>query len=547
MYIVFKVLIDFKNDINIDSISPGSRIKISTDKKFVLFNYEKNNALKKYQIEKSEDIDSDKEYYVEMVSAQLCQNELTINEEPEYDYNRLTIKFHLTTNEVKIKCKIYGEDKYKKRIACKYLIENEQYSYLYKDAMNNTSKIRNLYSCNKEALSSEEKQGREKYVYDEYMNKYSNCEDKFTDSVGIIEFNMFDNSDLYFKIEKDSIDLISSNLLNLIDLKKCLNYLNNDLTNYKNNLSNFKYIEELTKLISIAENEISYCRIYNKKGHTGNCRLDRLLSHLTYINLHSLNGLIFADCKEIEKIQILGLEKKHKRGHSIEKDDKDNNIDEGTKIVNTKEVVSSVLGTYYYIENKDELNEFKKIFNINDDLSIGKYIIIGPDNIEKFVDEFLSVYRLNYYLATKKDNNDNILTCFSEFAKKVICKITKLVFLHEVGHMAFSNASVKNKIKSNESAANWFASLNLNGVEKYIVYLMTLLQPVVYQDYFTDGNLLPGGQLFQFVTNPNELNDAVQKYDIKTNTSYDDMVDYRNKLNEKYYIKVKDMIDDMYL
>lgn len=142
-------------------------------------------------------------------------------------------------------------------------------------------------------------------------------------------------------------------------------------------------------------------------------------------------------------------------------------------------------------------------------------------------------------MACKKKND--LLVDYEDFCNEMCKKITKLTFLHELGHMAFTGSNRTAKRESDESAANWFASIGLDVVEKYRIYLKTRMQPVEYQNFFTNTALLPGGKLFE---STKELEDACNLYNTENDKA---IIDYKDKCNFEYYKKVKDMIDDMYL
>ncbi|MBP3201796.1 MAG: hypothetical protein J6M39_09140 [Lachnospiraceae bacterium] len=522
-----------KSDLNekiIDKLIPNKKVYLDVQEKRIKLNAEHQNI--SFKTNEIKNITESGEYYIELVKAKLScfdsQSRIPFileNLPPIYKYDRLIIQLYLSKEKRNLDCKIYNVGNYSEEIPYKYLTNNETYKELYNLSICNTKKI-----VNKNRIVSTEYSSYNNYEY-YYMKEKKLLSDfdnnkslydkynAYTKSNKVINMDTFNNANSYVKRLEERLNIISKSLKTLLKHKA-------DFSNYFNE---FKYEEK--KLIELADKEHDYRKVYCDKGWIGDnyheimvrnnndnkvkidINDDDLLYYMTYINMHTLNGIIFLDDEFILK----GIECYIK-------------VDE--------------LGLYICIDNESTLEYFKRKYNISDvDFKIGKYVIIAPKHLEAFTKKYLKKYvtykNETYILACKKRND--LLVDYEDFCNEMCKKITKLTFLHELGHMAFTGSNRTAKRESDESAANWFASIGLDVVEKYRIYLKTRMQPVEYQNFFTNTALLPGGKLFK---STKELEDACNLYNTENDKA---IIDYKDKCNFEYYKKVKDMIDDMYL
>ena len=520
--IVFKVSESKLNNKIINKLLPEKKVKINVKDKIVIIDGEF------FEIDSINNISTDGNYYIEMVNANLaCAN--TTNSNIKI-YDGLIVKLYLCEKKKKINVKLFNVGKYNEEVAFTYI--TKYYNQLYKNAVKFSEKIKkkNKTNLDTDVNSYGYTYSRIKSIFDEADNNSNKSYYRYHVSGSLRISNL-----------KNSIDNIYNNFKNLIK------HYNDKLLSS----NNFNGDEE--KLIRIAESEFDFRHMICENSWTNEDKLSNLLYYMTYINMHSLNGIIFDDRiieyknnDEDEKWKRLrGFVSEKKRKGEIKKY---NYEDEGEYI--------GALGIYYYIESEQEAEAFRDAFDIKDNIGIGKYVVIGPKNIEKFVNEYIDTYfGKKFFKPTKEDYkmikagnynvknfNVNDMYALQELLNR---EITKLVFYHELGHMAFSNNSQAGfMIESNESAANWYASIGLNVVEKYRQYLKTRLQPQAYRNYFTNVSLLPSGKL---LSQNDKIDDIVDTYNIvHSNFNIKNVIKFKNDAAKEYYDKVMGMINDMY-
>ena len=248
--------------------------------------------------------------------------------------------------------------------------------------------------------------------------------------------------------------------------------------------------------------------------------LELRIMFVNYINLHHLTGIVFIEPKDLDYVRSIGEEfenskHRHKEEREFFKEFLDNKEDEkGEDGSNDESDTASLLAAYCYIENDNAVRNIQKHFNFEDDrFDIGKYIFVCAESIDDFIkNDIAKLYSKKQPMCF--DENDLNCTQKCPFYKgeekiDVVESVIKLIFLHEVGHMAFTNCSTKNKIICNETLANWFASLCVKTyAEKCMIREMTKFQPIEYKYYFTNPNEQKGQKIKIFEDENDIYNDA---------------------------------------
>ena len=281
------------------------------------------------------------------------------------------------------------------------------------------------------------------------------------------------------KVIKDNsfmVDIIKQKVLNSkSDVEKIylLNYLNNECGGQGKCAFN-----NLTDL------EPAYY-VWNPVFQDGRMELHTML--VNYINLHNLNGIVFIKPTEIEYIKMIGEENEMSKNR-----DKNKKIYDIIKETDAKTTgyKNSLLAAYCYIDNDNLANSVKMKLGIEDEgFGIGKYIFIVADSIDGFIkkniEKIYSTKRPKCYDSKDENCIQNCPLCNKKEKLNVMETVIKLIFLHEVGHMAFSNCSRKNKMVVDETAANFFASMCVKSLpEKCLIREITKFQPIEYKYYF---------------------------------------------------------------
>lgn len=208
---------------------------------------------------------------------------------------------------------------------------------------------------------------------------------------------------------------------------------------------------------------------------------------VNYINLHNLNGIVFIKPTEIEYIKMIGEENEMSKNR-----DKNNKIYDIKKETDAKTTgyKNSLLAAYCYIDNDNLANSVKMKLGIEDEgFGIGKYIFIVADSIDEFIkkniEKIYSTKRPKCYDSKDENCIQNCPLCNKKEKLNVMETVIKLIFLHEVGHMAFSNCSRKNKMVVDETAANFFVSMCVKSLpDKCLIREITKFQPIEYKYYF---------------------------------------------------------------
>lgn len=224
--------------------------------------------------------------------------------------------------------------------------------------------------------------------------------------------------------------------------------------------------------------------------------LELKVMFVNYINLHSLTGIVFIESKDLDYVRTIGEEfensKRKKCRSPFENLDESKNDDERKK----EKVVASLLAAYCYVENDNVANAIKSHFDFKDDkFDIGKYIFICANSIDDFIKRDISkIYTKEKPMCFDKNDVNCKEKCpLYKGKEKDSDKVDatdlaiKFIFLHEVGHMAFTNCSTNKKLIANETLANWFASICVDTCkEKCMIREITKYQPIEYKYYFTN-------------------------------------------------------------
>ena len=388
-----------KSDLNekiINELIPNKKVYLDVKENSIKLNIGKQED--SFKTNEIINLTESGEYYIELVKAKLSYFDsqsripfISENLPPIYKYDGLIIQLYLSKEKRNLDCKIYNVGNYGEEIPYKYLTNNETYKELYNLSICNTKKI-----VNKNRIVSTEYSSYNNYEY-YYMKEKKLLSDfdnnkspydkynAYTKSNKVINMDSFNNANSYVKRLEDRLNIISKNLKTLLKHKEDFNIYFNE----------FKY-EEM-KLIELADKEYDYRKVYCDKGWIGDnyheimvrnnndnkvkidINDDDLLYYMTYINMHTLNGIIFSDEELILK-----------------------EIDCYAKI--------DALGKYLCIDNEYSLNYFKDIYKISDvDFKIGKYVIIAPKHLEAFTKKYLKKYvtykNETYILACKKKND----------------------------------------------------------------------------------------------------------------------------------------------
>lgn len=179
-------------------------------------------------------------------------------------------------------------------------------------------------------------------------------------------------------------------------------------------------------------------------------------------NLWKLNGILLVDPVKMEYLRLLD---KNEDAESVKGDHPTDN---------EWEKLSESLGMFTELD-KEHAKYINENILLGESLSKGNWIFICPENIKSFSDNLLSClnfkYRGKYYTYFGK-SNEKMLDQF----------VLKKVLLHELGHLVFrkSNETTDKEIL-NETRANWFSSILMNESERYLLRIITALQPYRYQ------------------------------------------------------------------
>lgn len=215
------------------------------------------------------------------------------------------------------------------------------------------------------------------------------------------------------------------------------------------------------------------------------------LSFTAYLvlNISSLNGIYCTENLEMQHLQSINEYLRVLKNYNPnnireyeENPDGDANIYHLPPRKNIQSV-GQLLGLYLRVEDADALQHLRDRYDKELFKDAGNYIFLCPANIETFrkglkdklcpgdqdgIDDRIKQHRIPHI-----DSLEELLY--------------KLVFLHEVGHMAFSrpSRSIWKKQAEEETLANWFASISLTKLERDMIKTITELQPMAYRDYFT--------------------------------------------------------------
>ena len=375
--------------------------------------------------------------------------------------------------------------------------------------------------------------------------------DEVSNSIKFYNYKKYEKTNSYKYISKNANRLINTAVKSVMDilynntlmydiLKDKVNHAKSDveriyLLNYLK-----KYSGKQGKVLfnNLTNNEPifrSWFPVYH------NDEMGLLATFTNYINLHNLSGVVFIEPKDIEYIREIGEEIELSKNR--EKNNKNYDLEEKSKKV-TAVGKSSLLASYCYIDNDSIADNLKTRLNITDDgFGIGKYIFVAA----KSIDDFISKDIKKIYSKTKPncyDKNDynctqNCPLCIKKEKMSVVESAVKLIFLHEVGHMAFSNCSRKNKMVVDETAANFFTSLCTKYLpELCMIREMTNFQPEEYKYYFPS--------LYSFKPIRFYVNDSNPEYiDYRTESAFKTLK-YGLMRAEQYFKLADDLIKSLY-
>ncbi len=179
-------------------------------------------------------------------------------------------------------------------------------------------------------------------------------------------------------------------------------------------------------------------------------------------NLWKLKGILLVDPIKMEYLKWL-----------VKNEEVESNKDD--HLTNNEwEKLSENLGMFIELD-KENAKYINENILLGESLSKGNWIFICPENIRSFSDNMLSYlnfkYKGKYYTYFDK-SNEKMLNQF----------VLKKVLLHELGHLVFrkSNETTDKEIL-NETRANWFSSILMNDSERYLLRIITAIQPYRYQ------------------------------------------------------------------
>ena len=190
-------------------------------------------------------------------------------------------------------------------------------------------------------------------------------------------------------------------------------------------------------------------------------------------NVSILNAVVFVNNRDLRHLQNVNRYQEVEMYNEQQDDNYFSGDDrQGFRVPPAKniELISSCLGLYMDVKTSDTLKYLAKEYDGDTFSSRGSYIFLCPTNIEKFVAEIW---------------NDFWISSNTLYANDKKSMLYKLVFLHEVGHMAFKSLSLKKKNSNEETLANWVASFCITGRERELIREKTQKQPREYQRYIT--------------------------------------------------------------
>ena len=297
---------------------------------------------------------------------------------------------------------------------------------------------------------------------DLYLTDKNELLDKASNSIKLYNFEKYKKTHTYKYISKNSRKLMYTAISAVKNVIKDNSFMVDII---KQKVLNSKTETEKIYLLNYLKNECGgqgKCAFnyltnlapayYNWNPVFQDSRMELHAMLVNYINLHNLNGIVFITPTEIEYIKTVGEE--NEMSKDIDKNNKKYDIG---KTINEK---NSLLAAYCYIDNDNLANSVKTKLQIEDkNFGIGKYIFIAADSID-------TIYNKNEKINTMES-------------------VIKLIFMHEVGHMAFSNCSRKNKVVVDETAANFFVSMCIKSLpEICMIREITKFQPEEYKYYF---------------------------------------------------------------
>ena len=215
------------------------------------------------------------------------------------------------------------------------------------------------------------------------------------------------------------------------------------------------------------------------------------LSFIAYLvlNISSLNGIYCTENLEMQHLQSINEYLRVLKNYNPNKiREYEDDPDDDASIFHMPprkniQSVGQLLGLYMRVEDADVLQHLRDRYDKELFKDTGNYIFLCPANIEEFrktLEDKLSPGDQNGIDKQIKNHRIPHIDCLNEL-------LYKLIFLHEVGHMAFSRPSrnIWKKQAEEETLANWFASISLTKLESDMIKTITELQPMAYRDYFT--------------------------------------------------------------
>ena len=268
-----------------------------------------------------------------------------------------------------------------------------------------------------------------------------------------------------------------------------------------------------------------------------------MVGFVNYINLHNLNGIVFVDEIELEYIRKIGEEyelTKNKERH-IDKNNKEFDIDNKQSNKKSSSVKhSNYLACFSIIDDENlAYNISEKLKIQNSEFKIGKYIFVAAKKLDDFINENMKpIYKTKKPLCFNEKDfqcGQNCMLCKGEKIN-VSDTVIKLTFLHELGHMAFSNCSRVNRMVVDETAANLFASLCTNKIEEHcMIREITNIQPEEYKYYFPTFKTVKAVK----IPYPEEPDEYSNEYYFRT-------LKYGNIRCDDYYRLVEELVDNLY-
>lgn len=332
---------------------------------------------------------------------------------------------------------------------------------------------------------------------DLYLTEKNELLDKVSNSIKLYNFEKYKKTHTYKYISKNSGKLMNTAISAVKKVIKDNNFMVDII---KQKVLNSKTETEKIYLLNYLKNECGgqgKCAFnyltnlapayYHWNPVFQDSRIELLTILVNYINLHNLNGIVFITPTEIEYIKAIGEENEMSKYR-----DKNNKKYDMKKATDEKSTVykGSLLAAYCYIDNDNLANSVKTKLQIEDkNFGIGKYIFIAVDSIDSFIkkniEKIYSTKKPKCYDSKDENCRQNCALCNKNEKINVTETVVKLIFLHEVGHMAFSNCSRKNKMVVDETAANFFASMCIKSLpEICMIREITKFQPEEYKYYF---------------------------------------------------------------